>query len=248
MAISSWSVSSCAVSAAATAFKASSASKSTRTSAESKSSKSKRESAIAAKVDKDQWETTTRTFESLWSWRIRVLILEPKWHPILANEMYWGHIVCNPQTPCKTKLPSFTKKWYFGHSAFCLIHSRVSCFKSWHLSITKPPALPLKPQESQIPLAIFKPKQRTSAALHEIEKCQLMEIFLWACCNITTCHDMLSPVTRRDILHASSSNLLCFDSSWTSNSCFTSMEAFDIFWHSIPHPGACKMITKQDWC
>ena len=23
---------------------------------------------------------------------------------MLANEMYCGHIVCNPQTPCKTKL------------------------------------------------------------------------------------------------------------------------------------------------
>ena len=32
------------------------------------------------------------------------LILEPKWQAILANEMYCGHIVCNPQTPCKTKV------------------------------------------------------------------------------------------------------------------------------------------------
>ena len=39
--------------------------------------------------------------------------LEPKWQAVLANEMYCGHIVCNPQTPCKTKLKRLLLQlWY----------------------------------------------------------------------------------------------------------------------------------------
>ena len=45
------------------------------------------------------------------------LILEPKWQAILANEMYCGHIVCNPQTPCKTKVILGTSR-DFGINAF----------------------------------------------------------------------------------------------------------------------------------